>query len=147
MAIFETIRSLTLEAAHQLAIHGQQAADELGFAMNVVVVDRAGLPLALLRNPKAPDASLEFAQRKAYTAASYGWPTVKWNDIVAERPLVMQGLSQNPKVSLIAGGIPVQVEGETIGAIGVAGAKAPEDHQVAQAALDRFLEASQFEAK
>jgi uncharacterized protein GlcG (DUF336 family) len=51
----------------------------------------------------------------------------------------MQGLAQNPKVSLIAGGIPVQVEGETIGAIGVAGAKAPEDHQVAQAALDKFL--------
>ena len=139
MDLFETKRSLTLEAAHRLAQLGQGCADELGFAMNVVVVDSAGLPLALLRNPAAPDASLEFAQRKAYTAASYGWPTVKWNDIVAERALVMQGLSQNPKVSLIAGGIPVQVEGETIGAIGVAGAKAPEDHQVAQAALDRFL--------
>ena len=139
MALFETKRSLTLEAAHRLAQLGQQCADELGFAMNVVVVDSAGLPLALLRNPKAPDASLEFAQRKAYTAASYGWPTVKWGDIVGERPLVMQGLAQNPKVSLIAGGIPVQIEGETIGAIGVAGAKAPEDHQVAQAALDKFL--------
>lgn len=139
MAIFETQRSLTLGAATRLAQLGQNCADELGFAMNVVVVDRAGLPLVVLRNPKAPDASLEFAQRKAYTAASYGWPTVKWNDIVADRPLVMQGLAQNPKVSLIAGGIPVQIEGETIGAIGVAGAKAPEDHQVAQAALDLFL--------
>ncbi len=139
MNLYESKPSLTLEAAHRLADLGQQFAAELGFAMNVVVVDRAGLPLALLRNPEAPDASLEFAQRKAYTAASYGWPTAKWNDIVADRPLVMQGLSQNPNVSLIAGGIPVQVEGETIGAIGVAGAKAPEDHQVAQAAIDRLL--------
>ena len=139
MELFESKRSLTLEAAQRLAQLGQQAAAELGFAMNVVVVDSAGLPLALLRNPKAPDASLEFAQRKAYTAASYGWSTAKWSDIVADRPLVMQGLSQNPKMSLIAGGIPVKVEGETIGAIGVAGAKAPEDHQVAQAALDKFL--------
>lgn len=142
MAIFETQRSLTLAAATRLALLGQSCADELGLAMNVVVVDRAGLPLVVLRNPNAPDASLEFAERKAYTAASYGWPTLKWNDIVADRPLVMQGLSQNPRVSLIAGGIPVQIDGETIGAIGVAGAKAPEDHQVAQTALERFLQSS-----
>ena len=139
MTVFETQKSLTLDAALTLAQLGQSCAAEQGFAMNVVVVDRAGLPLALLRNPKAPDASLEFAQRKAYTAASYGWSTDKWTEILAERPLVMQGLSQNPKVSLIAGGLPVQIDGETIGAIGVAGAKAPEDHAVAQAALDQFL--------
>lgn len=140
MAIFETQRSLTLAAATRLALLGQSCADEFGFNMNVVVVDRAGLPLVVLRNPSAPDASLEFAERKAYTAASYGWPTLKWNDIVADRPLVTQGLSQNPRVCLIAGGVPVQIDGETVGAIGVAGAKAPEDHQVAQTALDRFLQ-------
>lgn len=139
MSIFETQKSLTLEAALELAQLGQSCAAEQGFAMNVVVVDRAGLPLAVLRNPKAPDASLEFAQRKAYTAASYGWPTAKWTEILADRALVMQGLSQNPKVSLIAGGLPVQLDGETLGAIGVAGAKAPEDHAVAQAALEKFL--------
>lgn len=139
MSIYEVKRSLSLEAALELAQLGQSCAGELGFAVNVVVVDQGGLPLALLRNPKAPDASLEFAQRKAYTAANYGWATIKWTDIVADRPLVMQGLSQNARLCLIAGGIPVVVDGETIGAIGVAGAKAPEDHQVAQAALDRFL--------
>lgn len=139
MAIFETQRSLSLAAATRLAQLGLQCADEMGFAMNVVVVDRGGTPLVIMRNPDAPDASLEFAQRKAYTAASYGWPTIHWNEIVAERPLVMQGLSQNPQVCLIAGGVPVQWEGETIGAVGIAGAKAPEDHAVAQAALERFL--------
>lgn len=139
MELFETSRSLTMEAAQRLAQLGQQCATDMGFAVNVVVVDRNGLPLALLRNPKAPDASLEFAQRKAYTAASYGWPTVNWSEIVKDRPVVMQGLSQSAKVSLIAGGVPVVLGGETLGAIGVAGAKAPEDHQVAQAAIEQFM--------
>ena len=139
MHLYESHRSLTLEAALNLAQIGQECAREAGFAMNVVVVDAGGLELALLRNPKAPDASLEFAKRKAYTAASYGWPTAQWSEIVAQRPVVMQGLSQNEKICLIAGGIPVTLDGETLGAIGVAGAKAPEDHQVAQAAIDRFL--------
>ncbi|MGB0223866.1 MULTISPECIES: heme-binding protein [unclassified Marinobacterium] len=138
--MFESVRSLTMEAALELAKTVQAEADTQGFAMNVVVVDRSGLPLVVLRNPKAPDASLEFAERKAYTAASYGWPTAKWQEIVGERPLVMQGLAQNPKVSLIAGGLPVKLGDETIGGLGVAGAKAPEDHAVAAAGLEAFLE-------
>lgn len=137
--MFESVRSLTMEAALELAQTVLREADSQGFAMNVVVVDRSGLPLVVLRNPKAPDVSLEFAERKAYTAASYGWPTAKWQEIVGERPLVMQGLSQNPKVSLIAGGLPVNVDGETIGGLGVAGAKAPEDHAVATAGLEAFF--------
>jgi uncharacterized protein GlcG (DUF336 family) len=138
--MFESVRSLTMEAALELAKTVQAEADTQGFAMNVVVVDRSGLPLVVLRNPKAPDASLEFAERKAYTAASYGWPTAKWQEIVGERPLVMQGLAQNPKVSLIAGGLPVKLGDETIGGLGVAGVKAPEDHAVAAAGLEAFLE-------
>ena len=138
--MFESVRSLTMEAALELAKTVQAEADTQGFAMNVVVVDRSGLPLVVLRNPKAPDASLEFAERKAYTAASYGWSTAKWQEIVGERPLVMQGLAQNPKVSLIAGGLPVKLGDETIGGLGVAGAKAPEDHAVAAAGLEAFLE-------
>ena len=137
--MFDTVRSLSMEAALELAKTVQAEADIQGFAMNVFVVDRSGLPLVVLRNPKAPDASLEFAERKAYTAASYGWPTAKWQEIVGERPLVMQGLAQNPKVSLIAGGLPVQLGDETIGGLGVAGAKAPEDHAVAAAGLEAFL--------
>ena len=137
--MFETFRSITMEAALELAQAVQSEADSQGFAMNVVVVDRSGLPLVVLRNPKAPDASLVFAERKAYTAANYGWPTAKWQDIVGERPLVMQGLAQNPKVSLIAGGVPVNAYDETIGGLGVAGAKAPEDHAVAIAGLEAFL--------
>jgi uncharacterized protein GlcG (DUF336 family) len=137
--MFDTVRSLTMEAALELAKTVQAEADNQGFAMNVVVVDRSGIPLVVLRNPMAPDASLEFAERKAYTAASYGWPTAKWQEIVGERPLVMQGLAQNSNVSLIAGGLPVKVDDETIGGLGVAGAKAPEDHAVAVAGLEAFL--------
>jgi len=143
MALYETQLSLTLEAALELAQHAQRCAGEMGFTMNTVVVDRAGMVLVTLRNPSAPDASLAFAERKAYTAASYGWATLKWDAMVLERPLVMQGLSQNPKLCLIAGGVPIQIDGQTIGALGVAGAKAPEDHAVAQAALEAFFAAHQ----
>ena len=131
--------SLTLEAAHRLAAIGQNCSDEMGFKMIVVVSDSLGNPLVLLRNPAAPIGALEFAERKAYTAASYGWPSGQWSDILEGRPVVAQSLSQHPKLCFVGGGIPVKVDGQVVGAIGVAGAKAPEDHAVAQAALERFF--------
>ncbi len=139
MAIFQTQRSLTMESAMRVAQLVQEEATRQGFTMNVFVVDRAGLPLAVLRNPAAPNASLEFAERKAYTAASFGMPTESWGKVVEGRPLVSQSLSQHPKFCMIAGGMPIKVDDEVIGALGVAGAKAPEDHAVAEAALALFL--------
>lgn len=71
MTMYETKISLTMYAAFELAPLAQRCARDMGFNMNTVVVNHAGMVLVTLRNPQAPDASLEFAVRKAYTPASY----------------------------------------------------------------------------
>lgn len=130
--------SLTLESAQFLAQCSINKGCEIGVNMNVVVVDIAGNSLVSLRQPGAPLPALDFARKKAYTAVSYGWPTGKWDRILADRPVITAGLAQHENVAMFGGGLPIILDGQIIGAIGVAGGKVDEDIQCAQAALDSF---------
>lgn len=130
--------SLTLEAALFLA---QKAIDHgltIGFKMNAVVVDVAGNPLVSLSLPGAPLPARDFAEKKAYTAAVYGWSTDKWAQILEERPVITAGLAQHDRVAMFGGGLPIAIEGAVVGAIGVAGGKVEQDIACAVAALEAF---------
>ncbi|WP_166365646.1 GlcG/HbpS family heme-binding protein [Pseudomonas akapageensis] len=130
--------SLTLEAAQFLAQTAIEKATALGLRINAVVVDVSGDPLVSLRMSGAPLPARDFAEKKAYTAAAYGWPTSRWKPLLEARPVITAGLTQHPRVALFAGGMPVLVEGQVVGAIGVAGSKEDQDEVCAQAAVDAF---------
>lgn len=130
--------SLTLEAAQFLAQMAIDHGVSIGFKMNAVVVDVAGNPLVFLRVSGAPLPAPDFAERKAYTAAVYGWPTDKWLKILEERPVITAGLAQHDRVAMFDGGLPVVIDGVVVGAIGVAGGKVEQDIACAEAALDAF---------
>ncbi len=130
--------SLTLEAAQFLAQAAIDHARQTGFKMNAVVVDAAGNALISLRDPGAPLPARDFAEKKAYTAACYGWSTDKWNDILADRAVITAGLAQHEKIAMFGGGLPIVVEGEVVGAIGVAGGKVADDIACAEAAINAF---------
>ncbi len=128
--------SLTLDAALVIANSAINKGNELGIKMNAVVVDAAGNRLVSLREPGAPMPALDFAEKKAYTAANFKLPTEKWSDVLEGRPVVANGLAQHEKVALFGGGLPVIVEGVVVGAIGVSGGKVPDDIKCAEAGLD-----------
>jgi len=130
--------SLTLEAALFLAQAAIAKGSELGIKMNAVVVDIAGNSLVSLRVPGAPLPARDFAEKKAYTAVCYGWPTDKWKNILADRPVITAGLARHENVAMFGGGLPVMIEGELAGALGVAGGKVDDDIVCAEAALDAF---------
>lgn len=130
--------SLTLASAQFLAQRAVNKAFELGINMNVVVVDIAGNTLVALRQPGAPLPALDFARKKANTAVSYGWSTDKWNRILADRPVITAGLAQHENIAMFGGGLPVLVDGQIAGAIGVAGGKVDDDIVCAKAALEAF---------
>lgn len=130
--------SLTLEAAQFIGQAAIQSAMETGFKMNVVVVDIAGNPLVSYRMPGAPLPALDFAEKKAYTAVSYGHETAKWTDILANRPVITAGLAQHPNVAMFGGGQPIFVDGHLVGGVGLAGGKAQDDDVCAKAAVDAF---------
>ncbi|MBQ0756905.1 MAG: heme-binding protein [Amphritea sp.] len=128
--------SLTLDAALVIAKAAISKGNELGIKMNAVVVDTAGNRLVSLREPGAPMPAMDFAEKKAYTAANFKLPTERWTEVLEGRPIVANGLAQHEKVALFGGGLPVVVEGAVVGAIGVSGGKVPDDIQCAEAGLD-----------
>lgn len=143
MILAETHESLTLEAAQILAQAVVEQATAMGLKVNAVVVDASGESLVSLRMPGAPLPARDFAEKKAYTAACYGWPTTRWRDMLKERSVITAGLAQHPRVAMFGGGEPVKVGECVIGAVGVAGGKEDEDVICAQAALESLTKRPQ----
>lgn len=127
--------SLTLEAALVIAKAAISKGNELGVKFNAVVVDTAGNRLVSLREPGAPMPAMDFAEKKAYTAANFKVPTEKWAEVLEGQTVLANGLAQHEKVALFGGGLPVVLEGIVVGAIGVSGGKVMDDIQCAEAGL------------
>ena len=77
--------------------------------------------------------SVQIATEKAQTAVYYKRSTKVFQDRVAEGNIGVLGL---PDAIPFEGGIPIEVDGQIIGAIGVSGVTAHQDGIVAQAGLD-----------
>lgn len=136
MKMTHTQVSLTLDAALVIAKAAISKGNELGIKMIAVVVDTAGNRLVSLREPGAPMPAMDFAEKKAYTAANFKLPTEKWEEVLEGRAIVANGLAQHGQVALFGGGLPVLVDDVVVGAIGVSGGKVPDDILCAKAGLD-----------
>jgi uncharacterized protein GlcG (DUF336 family) len=135
MTLIHSDHSLSWEAAHQMTHAACEHATALGVRICVWVLDRHGNPLALQRINQAPLPSTEIARGKAYTAVSFGFPTHLWQSRLADKPHLLQGLSQQPGVVMFGGGVPIRYKGEIVGAIGVSGASEAQDQQCAEAGI------------
>jgi len=117
-------------------------ARRLGVRVSVSLVDAAGQLIHLAHMDGAPALSRDIALDKAYTAASFGLATSRWEAELAAAPAsVRNGLAHRPRMVLFGGGVPVKVEGTTVGAIGVSGASAEQDEQCALAGVNAILAA------
>jgi uncharacterized protein GlcG (DUF336 family) len=126
---------ISLEAADGLIEHGIELAKARGFRMAFAIVEPNGELVAFSRMDDTQYGSIRVAQRKAWTAARYRLPT----SIMEERTLAGRTVTLANDDSLpIAGGIPIIVDGEIIGAIGVSGAAAAEDNEIALATLEPY---------
>jgi uncharacterized protein GlcG (DUF336 family) len=107
----------------------------LGIAINVAVTDGSGTLMAFLRMNGAFLHSIDIAIDKAYTAASFGFPTSKWGGVIGDDELLRIGLNQRPRLVLFGGGLPLVENGRRIGGIGVSGGSAEQDEACAAAGL------------
>lgn len=113
-----------------------EAAQAQGLRINVAVVDRSGVLAAFLRMPGAPLHSVEIAIDKAYTAVSFGLATSRWTEALAGgSAAVREGITKRPRFVAFGGGVPIRVDGELIGGIGVSGASEEQDERCARAGL------------
>lgn len=127
---------LTWEAAHRAVEGAVRKALDVGVKVNVSVLDSGGNLLAFLRMNGAPLHSISISEDKAYTAVSFGLATSKWTkELKAHSEAVRQGLPLRPRFVMFGGGLPIRLEGEVIGGIGVSGASEEQDEECAQAGL------------
>ncbi len=113
----------------------QAYAERLGVSVAAALVDDAGNPVASTAMSGADPTALAEAEARAYTALSYGLATHELKP--TSKPLWLDPSAiDRSRVSMAPGGLPLVDRGETLGAIGVAGAGAPaQDMLCAQAAF------------
>ena len=132
-----TIDALAANTAVRAAV---EHAASLGASVNVAVVDRAGVLIAFLRMPGAFVHSIDIAIDKAYTAVSFGLPTVQWHEALQKDSVaVREGIVRRARFVGFGGGLPIVLDGQRIGGIGVSGASEAQDGMIAQAGLDAIV--------
>ncbi len=134
MQVAAAIPGITAEAAAAACTAAVAHAAARGWKINVAVVDRGGNLMAFLRMPGAFIHSIDIAIDKAYTAASFGFPTKAWMGAIGHDDGMKFGFSNQPRLIVFGGGLPIG-EGEWIGGIGVSGASESEDEECARAGL------------
>lgn len=124
---------LALADADRIVAAALEAARRLGFAAAVAIVDAGGHLLAFRRDDGAGFVTARIARRKAWTAAASGLSSDRWNAIAADPGVapILHGTG----LLAVAGGLPVSAGERIVGAIGVSGGSAQQDHAAAAAAL------------
>lgn len=124
---------LTLEVAHAVLQAAQAEAAHHHWSVAIAVVDDGGHPLALQRADDCAPISAYLAIEKARTAALGRRESKDYESMINSGRVAF--LSAPVLAATLEGGVPVIVDGDCIGAIGVAGVKAEENAQVAMAGV------------
>ena len=101
----------------------------------IAVVDSSGHLVAFAKMDSTQLGSIEVALGKSKCVALFRRPTKVFEEALAKGGENLRVLKV-PGVIPVEGGLPIILDGKVIGAIGVSGAKASEDGQEAQAAID-----------
>ncbi|SNB73323.1 Uncharacterized conserved protein GlcG, DUF336 family [Arboricoccus pini] len=124
-------RKLTHSAVATMLAAAVAKAESMGVPQNVWIVDDGGNPLGFTRMDGAKLLSIETSKSKAITAASHRQPTGRLDPAVE----VKFALASGGRLTNLEGGLPILIEDEYVGGIGVGSGKGAEDVEVAKAAL------------
>src|SRR5262245_14735762 len=124
----------------QAIVHAARVkADGIGVPMNIAVVDEGGNLVAFTRMDGAWLGSIDIAQNKAYTARAFDMETRDLAPLVQPGgPLYGIEASNDGRLIVFAGGIPLKSRGRVVGAIGVSGGTVEQDQEVAEAGVCAF---------
>ncbi|HSS46934.1 MAG TPA: heme-binding protein [Burkholderiales bacterium] len=122
---------LTLEMAKRIAAAAEAKANANQWKVVIAVLDDGGHLVYLQRTDGTQFGSVEVAIGKAYSAIAFKRPSKGWEERLAEGRL---GFLSFPKdFVLVEGGLPLTLNGEIIGSIGVSGVQSSQDGEIAAA--------------
>src|SRR4051794_14625837 len=125
---------ITLKDAKRIIEAAEKKAVKIGQPMNIAVADAGGNLVAHVRMDGAWLGSIDISIKKAYTARAFDIAT---KDLAEHSQSGGQffGIhaSNEGRIMIFAGGIPLKKGGAVVGAIGVSGGSGEQDHAVAEA--------------
>jgi uncharacterized protein GlcG (DUF336 family) len=135
--VLVSIKRLSLDTALKAAQAAIEACRKERVQVGVTVIDRGGDAQVVLRDVLAPDLTLRVSHAKAYAAMSFVSPTSQ----LEGRFTGPYGPPATGGLVMSAGGVPIQANGELVGAIGVAGAPSGQtDERCARAGVEAITE-------
>lgn len=130
---------VTLADARRVIAAAEAKAAEVGQPMNIAVVDGGGNLVAHVRMDGAWLGSIDISINKAYTSRAFDIAT---KDLAehCQPGAQFYGIhaSNDGRVMIFAGGIPLKRDGRVVGAIGVSGGSGAQDQAVAEAGAGAF---------
>lgn len=129
-----TRRTLTLEAARVALAASEAEAVKNGWRVVIAIVDEGGHAMLLARLDGAQWSSISTAVEKARAATAWKRPTRLLEESVNNGRTAFLSISQG--MALLQGGVPIELDGVVIGAVGVSGVKASDDEIVALAGVN-----------
>ncbi len=129
--------TIDLETAQRVMIAAVEMGKKLNLRLSVAVAGRAGDLKAFVRMDGASLLSGETARRKAYTVAATGMSTQEFGSILksdmGNEPELFHGMLGIDNIIAFAGGVPILLDNERIGAVAVSGGTSAEDQKIAEA--------------
>lgn len=133
----KTKASLELQDVEKGLTAGLARAAEKGWAVTVSIVDDGGHLLGLKRMDGCPAVSAYISPEKARTAALGQRASGSYEKSINDGRFAF--LCVDILKGTLEGGLPIVVNGQVAGAVGVSGVKPQEDLEVAQAVVDAMV--------
>jgi uncharacterized protein GlcG (DUF336 family) len=131
--------SVELADARRVIAAAEKKAQEIGQPMNIAVADAGGNLVAHVRMDDAWIGSIDVSIKKAYTSSAFHIAT---KDLATHAQSGGQffgiHVSNDGKIMIFAGGIPLKSGDKVVGSIGVSGGSGEQDHAVAEAGVAAF---------
>src|SRR5688572_8943627 len=144
---------LSLAGAEIIIAAARKQAESMNLKVNIAIVDDGGHLLAFARMDGARPASGYTAQTKAVTAATFRMPTGPFPpgtptpDPLLNLSLQNAAAASGGKATTLFGGVPVTIDGQIAGAVGVGGATGEQDAEIARTGIEALVRALAGEKK
>ena len=133
------METITLEEARKVITTAEERAREIGQPMDIAVVDAGGNLKAHVRMDGAFIGSIDISINKAFTSVAFETQT---KDLAPQtqsgQSLFGLNTTNNGRIVIFPGGIPLVRDGEVVGAIGVSTGTVEQDQEVAEAGAAAF---------
>jgi uncharacterized protein GlcG (DUF336 family) len=116
-----------------ILVAAKQFANDNKWAVTIAVCDDGGHLLGLLRLDDAPPISAHIAPAKAHTSALGRRESKRYEEVINNGRTSF--LSAPTIQGMLEGGLPIIVDGQVVGAVGVSGVKSSDDVQIAAAGI------------